>query len=528
MGSLLLSFAAAALLGGAPADSVPLYRDLGNHTHKISTTVPLAQQYFDQGLRLVYAFNHAEAIRAFREAARLDSTCAICWWGVALAYGPHVNAGMDSASGAQAWDALQQARALAPKASPAERAYIEALAARYASPPPADRARLDSAYARAMTALARRNPKDLDAVTLAAEARMDLRPWNYWKADGTPYPGTAELVADLERVIRADPSHPGACHYYIHAVEAVRPALAVPCAERLAGLMPGAGHIVHMPAHIYIRVGRYDDAIASNVHAVHTDENFIAEEHPSGVYPAAYYPHNLHFLAFAATLAGRSDQAIEAARALSAKTSLEVARQVPMVEAMVAYLPLTLVTFGRWEEVLRTPLPPGDLRVATAMAQYSRGVALAATGRGAEAAAALDTVKSIAAKATGDVKPTLDIAARALSGELAFRAGRLPEAEAHFKAAMAIEDGLLYMEPPHWYYPIRHSLGAVYLREGRAVEAERLYRQDLQRFPENGWALFGLAKALQAQGRTHDAAQVEARFRRAWHASDVQLASSRF
>jgi tetratricopeptide (TPR) repeat protein len=447
---------------------------------------------------------------------------------VALAYGPHVNAGMDSAGGVQAWDALQRARALASKASPAERAYIEALATRYASPPPADRAALDSAYARAMTELARRNPKDLDAVTLAAEARMDLRPWNYWKTDGTPYPGTAELVADLERVIKADPNHPGACHYYIHAVEAVQPTLAVPCAERLASLMPGAGHMVHMPAHIYIRVGRYDDAIAANEHAVHTDENYIAEEHPSGVYPAAYYPHNLHFLAFAATLAGRSNEAIAAARALSAKTPLDVARQVPMVEAMVPYLPLTLVTFGRWDEVLRTPLPPADLRVATAMAQYARGVALAATGRGTEAAAALDTVKAIAAKATGDAKPALDIAVHALSGEIAFRAERLPEAETHFKAAMAIEDGLLYMEPPHWYYPIRHSLGAVYLRQGRAAEAERLYRQDLQRFPENGWALFGLAKALRAQGKAQEAAQVEARFQRAWQGSDVQLASSRF
>ncbi|HEU4700123.1 MAG TPA: hypothetical protein VFS40_13150, partial [Gemmatimonadales bacterium] len=272
MSMLLLGILGAVALQAAPADTVPLYADLGSHTHRISTTVPLAQRYFDQGLRLVFAFNHGEAIRSFTEAARLDPGCAICWWGVALAHGPHVNAPMDSAGGAAAWEALRKAEALAPKASPAERAYIAALARRYASPPPAERARLDSAYAAAMTALARRTPGDLDAVTLAAEARMDLRPWNYWRPDGTPYPGTRELVADLERVIRANPNHPGACHYYIHAVEAVRPELAVPCAERLAGLMPGAGHMVHMPAHIYIRVGRYGDAIASNEHAVHTDE----------------------------------------------------------------------------------------------------------------------------------------------------------------------------------------------------------------------------------------------------------------
>src|SRR5437867_2287501 len=299
----------------APADTVPLYDNLGNHHHAVTTRVALAQQYFDQGLRLVFGFNHGEAIRAFNEAARLDPNCAICYWGTALAYGPHVNAPMDSAGGVAAWAAVQKAEAHLSTASPQEKAYIRAVAKRYAAGPPANRAPLDSAYARAMAQVVRSRPKDLDAATLYAEAMMDLRPWNYWKQpSGEPYPGTLEIVSQLERVIAADPNHPGACHYYIHAVEAVQPQKAVACAERLASLMPGDGHMVHMPAHIYIRVGRYAEAIQSNVHAVHTDETYIEDQHPAGVYPLGYYPHNLHFLSFAATMSGRSALAIDAAR----------------------------------------------------------------------------------------------------------------------------------------------------------------------------------------------------------------------
>src|SRR5437016_13876505 len=259
-----------------PRDTVPLYTDLGDHHVPITTPVSLAQRYFDQGMRLLYGFNHGEAIRSFNHAAQLDSNCAMCYWGVAYAYGPHVNAGMDPAAGLAAYPAIQQALARERAASPRERAYIDALAKRYAPIPPAERAALDAAYAAAMGDVVKRYPNDLDAATLYAEALMDKRPWNYWdKQTGEPYPGTTEIVAQLERVLRANPRHPGACHYYIHAVEAVAPQKAVPCAERLAALMPGAGHLVHMPAHIYIRVGRYADAIAANEHAVHADEVFI-------------------------------------------------------------------------------------------------------------------------------------------------------------------------------------------------------------------------------------------------------------
>ena len=291
---------------GAAADTVPLYDDLGSHHLAVTTTSQRAQAYFDQGLRLVYGFNHGEAIRAFREAARLDPSCAMCWWGVALAYGPHVNGGMDSAAGVAAWEALNKARAARAKASPRERDYIDALSARYSADAPADRARLDSAYARAMGKLVAKYPDDLDAATLYAEALMDLSPWHYWNADGTPRPDTRTIVLQLERVVAAKPDHPGACHYYIHAVEAVEPEKAVPCAERLAKLMPGAGHMVHMPGHIYIRTGRWNDAIRANEHAIHADETYIAMEKPQGLYPIGYYPHNYHFLAFAATMAGRS------------------------------------------------------------------------------------------------------------------------------------------------------------------------------------------------------------------------------
>lgn len=520
----------ALLLAAMPAsDSVPLYTNLGNYHRTITTSNPAAQRYFDQGLRLVYGFNHTEAIRAFTEATRLDPNCGMCFWGIAYAYGPHVNAGMDSASGVAAYAAAQKARAVAGRGSAVEKAFINALNRRYAKVPPADRARLDSAYATAMCDVSTRFADDLDAAALCAEAKMDLRPWNYWKQpSGEPYPGTTDLVAKLEAVIQRNPAHPGACHYYIHAVEAVQPEKAVPCAERLAELMPGVGHMVHMPAHIYIRVGRYNEAVGSNIHAVHTDETYIEGQKPQGVYPIAYYPHNVHFLSFAATMAGRSTQAIEAARTLRTKTNMDVARVVPMVQAFVPFVHLTLVNFGRWEEVLAEPVPPAEMKYASTMAHYARGVAFAATGKPSEAAAELEAVKQAATGAGADEKLVNDIATHALMGEIAQRAGRLDEAAAHYRAAQALEDGILYFEPPTWYYPIRHSLGAVLLAAGKAAEAEAVYREDLKRFRENGWALFGLMQALRAQGKQTEAAAVDARFRAAWKDADVTLTASRF
>jgi tetratricopeptide (TPR) repeat protein len=512
------------------SDTVPLYRDLGSHHKRISTKVSATQQYFDQGLRLVYGFNHAEAIRSFTRAAELDPTCAMCYWGIALAYGPHVNAPMDSASGVAAYAALQKALALRSHATAQERAYLEALAQRYEADPPAERARLDVSYSRAMGQVAKTYPKDLDAATLYAESLMDLRPWNYWKPDGTPYPETKEIVRQLERVLTGNPNHPGACHYYIHAVEAVNPKAAVPCAERLARLMPGAGHMVHMPAHIFIRVGRWNDAVQSNHHAIHRDEEFIDGQRPMGVYPLAYYPHNIHFFAFASTMAGRSAQAIEAAQTLTSKVNLDAARQVGMLQEMLPYHALTLTTFGKWDEVLAAPLPPEDIRFSYAMASYARGVAHAAKGEWAEVQAALDAVTAAdAATAEGaEGKTALSIAVHALAGELATRRGDLDAGIDQFRKAAKIEDGGLYFEPPKWYYPIRHSLGAALVKAGRHAEAEKVYREDLNRFPENGWSLFGLAQALRAQGKNIEADATDARFHRAWPNTDVTLTASRF
>jgi len=542
----ILGFAAAALLACAapssaaestvpptppsPSDTVPLYTDLGSHHKRISTQVSATQQYFNQGLRLVYGFNHAEAIRSFTRAAALDPTCAMCYWGIALAYGPHVNAPMDQASGVAAYAAVQKALALKSHATASERAYIEALAQRYEADPPADRARLDRLYSRTMGKVAKAYPKDLDAATLYAESLMDLRPWNYWRPDGTPYTETKDILRQLEGVLTRNPNHPGACHYYIHAVEAVNPKAAVPCAERLARLMPGEGHMVHMPSHIYIRVGRWNDAVQANHHAIHTDEEFIEGQRPMGVYPLAYYPHNIHFFAFASTMAGRSAQAIEAASTLTSKVNLDAARQVGLLQEMLPYHTLTLTTFGKWDEVLAEPLPPEDIPFSYTMATYARGVAHAAKGEWAEAQAALDTVAATEAATPegAESKTALSIAVHALSGEIATRRGDFDAGITHFREAAKIEDGGLYFEPPKWYYPIRHSLGATLVKAGQNAEAEKVYREDLRRFPENGWSLFGLAQALRAQGKDAEAAATEAHFHRAWTGTDVTLTASRF
>ena len=537
----LVPFAALLLaaLPSLPTDSVPLYTNLGNHRHPVTTAVPRAQDYFNQGIRLVFGFNHGEAIRAFREAQRLDPSCAMCFWGEALAHGPHVNAPMDSAGGVGAWAALERAVALAPRASAPEQAYIRALQARYSANPPASRAPLDSAYARAMAKLVADYPDDLDAATLYAEALMDLRPWAYWQKDGTPYPQTDVIVQQLERVLARNPNHPGACHYYIHAVEAVAPDKAVPCAERLATLMPGAGHMVHMPAHIYIRVGRYSDAINANVHAVHADETYIASERPSGIYPAGYYPHNYHFLSFASTMAGRSEAAIDAARKLVAAVPVEVVRQVPPFQQLRPYDVLVLTRFGRWDDVLRSPLPPSDLRVTTGLVYYARGVAHAAKGQLTEAQAALDSVKLIAAgtnpadqtamtSGEGENKIVMDIAVHALMGEIASRQGKLEDAVAHFREAARLEDSFNYVEPPQWFYPVRASLGAVLLKANKPAEAEAVYREDLRRFPENGWSLFGLEASLRSQGKTAEADAMRGRRQKAWASADIELTASAF
>lgn len=524
--ALLVPLGAAPVQAQAPGQPVPLYTDLGTHHYAISTRVPQAQRYFDQGLRLYYAFNHAEAVRSFQEAARLDPECAMCYWGSALARGPNINAAMDSAAAVQAHADAQKALARRARATPAERALIGALAVRYAPVPPADRAPLDSAYARAMGQVAREFPDDPEAAALYAEALMDLSPWNYWTR-GEPRPDTPELLGHLERVIARLPDHPGACHFYIHAVEAVHPDRAVPCAERLAALMPGAGHLVHMPGHIYIRVGRYLDAIRANEHAVHADETYIRDQRPGpGVYTLGYYPHNYDFLAFAAAMAGRGDQAVQAARTVASLLPVEKL-QDPGMRHLQHHLvrPMQLlVRFERWDDVLQAPPPPEELRHARALWHYARGRALAARGDLAGAEAELARVRAAAADpALADMRlefntspALLGIAAEVLAGTIASARGEHDVAVRRLSEAARREDGLLYGEPPEWTVPVRHDLGAVLLAAGRPAEAERAYREDLARFPENGWSLTGIARALRAQGRVAEAAEVDVRLRAAW------------
>ncbi len=390
------------ITAAAPTTPVPLYDNLGDHHYAITTSSDSAQLYFDQGLRLYYAFNHAEAIRAFTEAARRDPDCAMCYWGTALAYGPNINAMMDSASGAKAYAALTRARA-ARGANARERALIRALGERYAAAPTTGRARLDSAYARAMKQVTERHPTDVEAMTLYAEALMDLSPWNYWRPDGSPRPHTPDVLEHLDRAIAIDPVHPGANHFYIHAVEAVDPARALPMAQRLAGLMPGAGHLVHMPGHIYVRVGRYLDAVKANEHAVHADETYIRDQQPGvSTYTAGYYPHNYDFLAFAASMLGRSRQSIEAAEKMASLASPEMLR-APGMTVLQYHLTRHLqlkVRFARWDDILATRPPPRDLPHASAMWAYTRGRALIARGDIASAEAELAHLRATARDST--------------------------------------------------------------------------------------------------------------------------------
>jgi tetratricopeptide (TPR) repeat protein len=517
---------------------VPLYDNLGNLHHAISTKNALAQKYFDQGLRLTYGFNHAEAIRAYAEAARLDPHCAMCYWGVALDYGPNINLPMDADSGVKAYAAVQQALTLLPYASAEEQDYIHAVASRYAAKPEADRAALDRAYADAMGKLARKYPDDLDVQTLYAESLMDLRPWDYWTHDGKPQPGTPIILTTLDKVIQRNPNHPGACHYYIHAVEAAYPEKAVPCADRLASLMPGAGHLVHMPAHIYIRVGRWADAIKANEHAVHTDETYIMDQHPAaGMYPMGYYPHNIHFLGFAASMAGNSAMTLDSARKLARKVDPGMVTQIGLLQTMMVMPLQAEIRFGHWQEILAEPAPPAALHYPTGIWHYARGVAYAMQGHLEKADTELAELQKMMADPAlttlmvdsgNTAAPVLQMASRVLAGEIAAKRGATDAAVRYFTQAAEMEDHLAYVEPPSSPIPVRQQFGAFLLAKGLASKAEAVYRADLTRFPENGWSLYGLAASLRAQGKTAEADAVQARFKRAWTLSDVTLTASAF
>ena len=517
-------------------DPVPLYDNLGAHHRVVRTGDAMAQAYFDQGLRLQYAFNHAEAIRSYERAIRFDPECAMCWWGIALAHGPNINAPMDSASGAAARHAVDRAVELSRTGPAAEQALIRALQQRYAADPLAARAPLDSAYARAMEVVAASFPGDADAHTLYAASLMNLSPWFYWTGDYAnrkPRPDTPVIIESLERALELDMNHPGACHYYIHSVEAAYPEKAVPCAERLAGLMPGAGHIVHMPGHIYIRVGRYADAVKQNEHAVHADETYIRDQNPRGLYPSGYYPHNYHFMWFAATMAGMREKALYAARRVATRVPMEVALQIYWIQNVFVLPQLTLLTFGDWEGVLAEPPPPAELDNSRAMSHYARGIALAELGRRSEADAELGEIGMIAARvgateASEGPEIVVVIAEHALAGEIALRSGDPRLAVNRLRIAAELEDRMVYEEPPLWYLPVRHTLGRALLEAELPSEAEKAYREDLERFPANGWSLLGLSRALEAQGSRDEAEAAREQFTVAWRQADTEIPGSRF
>ncbi len=515
------------------AGQTPLYRDLGTLHRTVSTGNPTAQRYFDQGLRLTYAFNHEEAINSFREATRLDSACAMCWWGTAHALGPNINAPMDTAAVRPAWDAISKAKALANRATPVERALILAEADRYAADPAAPRPPLDSAYARAMSHVARAHPNDPDALVLYAESKMNLAPWNYWTDRGkAPRPGTLEIARSLERAIVIAPNHPGACHFYIHAVEpSTTPGRATACADRLAALMPGAGHLVHMPSHIYMRTGRYDLVARHNHDAVAEDERYIGARHPTGSYQYSYYPHNYHMMWAGLTMLGRGDEAIAAARKVAGVIPPPIVAQVPPLEAFVPTPWYALARFGRWDALLAEPAPPASLRFATGMWHYTRGLAWAATGKSAEARKAADSVRAIAAAIPAEqpaginsARSIVNVAGAHLDGEILAASGDTAGAVRKFREAIRLEDALTYDEPPPWYLPFRERLGDLLVASGDAAAAEPLYRDDLTHYPENGWSLHGLALSLRAQGKAREAAAVQKRFTRAWQGADTGLA----
>jgi len=525
------------LLTCAPVQAAPpLFENLGTLHHPISTASESAQQYFDQGLRLVYAFNHEEAIRSFEEASKQDPQAAMPYWGVALALGPNINAGMGKDQERRAVEAVRQARTRMGQAGERERAYIEALTKRYVGTKGGARSSLAKAYADAMRLVWQRFPDDPDAGVLFAEALMNLRPWDLWTTDGKPKPGTEEIVATLEAVLSRHPDHPGACHYYIHAVEASpQPERALPCADRLAGLMPGAGHLVHMPAHIYARVGKYHESAEHNAQAAHVDETYLAEQQPAGDYADGYYSHNLHFLWSSLMMEGRSAESVKIAGSLLATITDEEVRKDRSKEQ---YLPSKLfawIRFGHWEDLLKEPPPPRGFRLMEGVWRLGRGLALAATGRLPGAAGEHYALAGLTKQVRRTRLPQekierdqLKIAERLLAGDLAARHGRYDEAVRALQEAVKIEDAMQYSEPPLWPLSARLYLGAVLLMAHRPAEAEQVYRTDLKRFPENGWALFGLGQSLRAQQKDGAASDVERRFQAAWSYADVTPAASRF
>jgi tetratricopeptide (TPR) repeat protein len=518
----------------------PLFTGMGNFHMPITTRDANAQRYFDQGMVLAFGFNHAESIRSFRAAQTLDPDCAMCFWGEALATGPNINvtnngkAVMTSEDRAAARAAIDHALTLIDGVTQKERSWILALDNRYDGQSETPRDPLDHAWADALAEMVDVYPDDMTVASVYAEALMNTMPWDYWGPSGEAKPDTQAVIESLERVMAAEPEHPLALHLYIHALEASSNAQkAEVAADTLANLVPGSGHLVHMPSHIYFRVGRYQDAALANIRAADIDEAYIAECNAQGFYPALYYPHNIHFLWASATMQGQSELSLKSARRVVENVRIEQVEQFPTIQFFRTVPMLSLVRFARWEQILTEPEPHEPFAFARAIWHYGRGVAYAAMADEASALNELAAIERLEPEVDeifmGNVYPAkslLAIAKSLLRGEIAFRAGAMTAAVTSFEEAVALQDALPYTEPPFWYYPTRQSLGAALLADGRAAEAQLVFEADLEQYPMNGWSLYGLTKALSAQGQTASAEATRLRFNTVWQFSDVTLSTS--
>ena len=519
------------------APIAPVLTGLGDVHFEVTTSSEKAQYFFNQGLRLTYGFNHQEALRAFKEAARLDPELAMAYWGWALVLGQNINLPMREEVMTQAYSAIQQAMELRHNASKKEQAFIEALSKRYSKDPMAERAPYDQAYADAMANVYATYPDDPDAATFYGASLMNLSPWGYWTTEGEPRANTPKILEALETAMQLNTRHTGALHYYIHAVESVDARRAEPAADALRGLAPGIGHLVHMPSHIYMQRGRYAESYEVNALAVIADEGYITQCRAQGIYPLNYYPHNVHFLAWAGVMQGRQAEALDASR--------KVANNVPkdrhgddwaLYQTFLSLPLMTMARFGMWDEILAEPMPPENSHYWQGVWLYARGMAQLYTAGPAEAK---KTLKKLDALSEDPALPEvfvgfshagrlLTIAREILAGEIASQLGNHDQAVQHLDRAVRLEDGLMYNEPPDWFFPSRHILGAALIDADRPVEAEQVYWDSLKRYPENGYALLGMAQSLSAQGRTEEAAAMQERYEKAWEAADAPLTTSKF
>jgi tetratricopeptide (TPR) repeat protein len=508
------------------AKPVTIMPGLGDLHHPVTTGNPEAQKFFDQGLRLIYAFNHDEAAKSFRRAAELDPRMAMAYWGIAEAVGPNYNDPADPERFKEAHEAIQKAVDLSGNASPSERAYIAALAKRFPSDPNADLRQAAEQYYDAMRELVKQFPDDLDAATLFAEAGMNLHPWGLWHVDGTPEVRTEEIVATLESVLRRDPNHMGAIHYYIHAVEASpNPERALAGANKLAALAPAAGHLVHMPGHIYIRTGDFDAAVKTNEQAAAADRAYIQGHGGEGLYPAMYYSHNLHFIAMCASMEGNYDEAHKAAAMLASHVAPMV-KTMPPLEGFMTVPFAVEIRFQKWDQVLNMPAPDPAMKTTTVFWHFARGMAFAAKGKINEAQAEYKIVSAAEAATPPDAvfqmpvnnkaKDILNIAKNVLGAKIALAQHDSAAAITQLREAVATQDKLKYGEPPDWFFPVRESLGAALLLNGKPADAEKVFRDDLERNPRNPRSLYGLREALKAQNRAYDAQFVDKQFQAAW------------